>query len=175
MPVTNHATGERELFVQDDHNTVYLLNDAGRILWKMPLDGRINSEVYQVDLFKNGKLQYLFSTSAKMYLIDRNGNAAGRFPLSFRAECKQGISVYDYDNNKNYRIFAPCSDRKVYLYGLDGNMIKGWEPQKTDKPVCDESTTFSSGRKGLFGVCRSLPFVCVGPERKRTCQNIFCI
>lgn len=135
VPVTNHATGERELFVQDDHNTVYLLNDAGRILWKMPLDGRINSEVYQVDLFKNGKLQYLFSTSAKMYLIDRNGNAAGRFPLSFRAECKQGISVYDYDNNKNYRIFAPCSDRKVYLYGLDGNMIKGWEPQKTDKPI----------------------------------------
>ena len=35
VPVTNHVTGERELFVQDDHNTIYLINDAGRILWKL--------------------------------------------------------------------------------------------------------------------------------------------
>lgn len=135
VPVVNHVTGERELFVQDNNNTVYLINDAGRILWKVPVDGPINSEVYQVDLFKNGKLQYLFSTSGKMYLIDRNGNAAGRFPLTFRAKCEQGISVYDYDNNKDYRIFVPCADREVYLYGLDGNPVKGWDPHKADKPI----------------------------------------
>ena len=49
--VVNHNTGERELFVQDEGNTIYLINDV-----------EINSEVYQVDMFKNGKLQYLFST-----------------------------------------------------------------------------------------------------------------
>lgn len=135
VPVVNHVTGEREIFVQDDRHTVYLINDAGRVLWKVPVDGKINSEVYQVDLFKNGKLQYLFSTSSKMYLIDRNGNAAGRFPLAFRSVCEQGITVCDYDNNKDYRIFAPCADREVYLYGLDGNLVKGWKPEKTDKPI----------------------------------------
>lgn len=135
VPVTNHVTGERELFVQDDHNTIYLINDAGRILWKLSVDGRINSEVYQVDLFKNGKLQYLFSTPSKMYLIDRNGNAAGRFPMTFQTQCEQGITVYDYDNNKDYRIFVPCADRKVYLYGLDGKPVKGWDPEKADKPI----------------------------------------
>jgi len=135
VPVVNHVTGERELFVQDEQHTVYLINDAGRVLWKLPVDGKINSEVYQVDLFKNGKLQYLFSTPTRMYLIDRKGNAAGRFPLTFQARCEQGISVYDYDHNKNYRIFAPCADRKVYLYGLDGNLVKGWEPAKSDKPI----------------------------------------
>ena len=135
VPVINHVTGERELFVQDDNNTIYLVNDAGRILWKMPVEGRINSDVYQVDLFKNGKLQYLFSTPSKMYLIDRNGNAAGRFPMAFRAQCEQGITVFDYENNKDYRIFVPCVDRRVYLYGLDGNLVKGWNPEKTDKPI----------------------------------------
>lgn len=135
VPVMNHVTGERELFVQDDKNTVYLINDAGRILWKVPVEGPINSEVYQVDLFKNGKLQYLFSTSGKMYLIDRNGNAAGRFPVAFRAACPQGITVFDYDQNRNYRIFVPCDDRKVYLYGLDGNIVQGWNPRKADKPI----------------------------------------
>ena len=45
--VVNHNTGERELFVQDEGNTIYLINDVGRILWKLPIDGKINSEVYQ--------------------------------------------------------------------------------------------------------------------------------
>ena len=71
--VVNHNTGERELFVQDEGNTIYLINDVGRILWKLPIEGRINSEVYQVDMFKNGKLQYLFSTPSHLYLIARNG------------------------------------------------------------------------------------------------------
>lgn len=142
VPVTNHVTGEKELFVQDDRHTVYLINDVGRVLWKLPLEKPINSEVYQVDLFKNGKLQYLFSTSDKMYLIDRNGNAAGRFPVAFRGKCEQGISVFDYDNNRNYRIFVPCEDRKVYLYGLDGKQVKGWNPPKTDKPAVSKVQHF---------------------------------
>ena len=29
--VVNHNTGERELFVQDEGNTIYLINDVGRI------------------------------------------------------------------------------------------------------------------------------------------------
>ena len=135
VPVKNHITGKRELFVQDDNNLIYLINDIGRILWKIPVDGPINSEVYQVDLFKNGKLQYLFSTATKIYLIDRNGDNAGRFPLTLKARCEQGITLYDYDNNKEYRIFAPCEDRNVYLYDIGGDLIKGWEPAKTDKPI----------------------------------------
>lgn len=135
VPVLNHVTGERELLVQDKENTVYLVNDAGRILWKLALEERINSEVWQVDLFKNGKLQYLFSTPSRMYLIDRNGNHAGHFPVTFRAKCEQGISVFDYDGRKEYRIFVPGEDRKVYLYGLDGNLVQGWSPAKADKKI----------------------------------------
>lgn len=147
LPVTNHMTGEKELFVQDDLCNIYLINDAGRILWKLPLGEKINSEVYQVDLFKNGKLQFLFSTPSRMYLIDRNGNAAGRFPVSFREKCEHGISVFDYDHKRDYRIFAPCADRKVYLYGLDGDIIKGWEPKKADKPIVCKVRHFRIGNK----------------------------
>lgn len=135
VPVNNHVNGERELFVQDDQNNIYLINDGGRILWKLALGEKINSEVYQVDLFKNGKLQYLFSTPSKIYLIDRNGEAAGNFPVTLRTACEQGITVYDYDNNRDYRIFVPCLDREVYLYGLDGKVVQGWNPRKADKSI----------------------------------------
>lgn len=135
VPVTNHVTGERELFVQDDAYSIYLINDAGRILWKQPIDGRINSEVYQVDYFKNGKLQYLFSTPSRMYLIDRNGNPVGRYPVTFRAKCPRGMTVFDYDGKREYRIFVPGEDRELYLYGLDGALVQGWDCRKADKEI----------------------------------------
>ena len=133
--VVNHNTGERELFVQDEGNTIYLINDVGRILWKLPIEGRINSEVYQVDMFKNGKLQYLFSTPSHLYLIDRNGNYLPRFPLAFKSPCERGISVADYENNKNYRVFAPGADHHVYLYEVSGNFVKGWDVPKSDNDI----------------------------------------
>ena len=133
--VVNHNTGERELFVQDEGNTIYLINDVGRILWKLSIDGKINSEVYQVDMFKNGKLQYLFSTPGHLYLIDRNGNYLPRFPLAFKSPCERGISVADYENNKNYRVFAPGADHHVYLYEVSGNFVKGWDVPKSDNDI----------------------------------------
>lgn len=145
--VVNHVSGERELFVQDANHTVYLINDAGRVLWKLPLDQKINSEVYQVDYLKNNKLQYLFSTPGKMYLVDRNGNHVDRFPVSFKASCNMGITMFDYDNNKTYRIFAPCDDRQVYLYGLDGNVVQGWESGKADKEIVTKVQFYRVGDK----------------------------
>jgi hypothetical protein len=48
--VKNHNTGENELFVQDILNNIYLINRAGRILWKKKLPEPIISEIFQIDL-----------------------------------------------------------------------------------------------------------------------------
>ena len=136
--VTNHSTGERELFVQDENNTVYLINDIGRVLWQLPVDGRINSDVYQVDMYKNGKLQYLFSTSKRIYLIDRNGKYLPRYPLALPAECERGITVYDYDGKRDYRIFVPGANRRVYLYDLTGNPVEGWKVPRSDNGIVSQ-------------------------------------
>jgi hypothetical protein len=50
--VINHTTQEKEIFVQDDANTIYLLNNSGRILWKNTIPEKIKSEVFQIDLIK---------------------------------------------------------------------------------------------------------------------------
>ena len=38
---TNHNTGAKEIFIQDMKNNTYLINAAGRVLWKVPLRERI--------------------------------------------------------------------------------------------------------------------------------------
>ncbi len=124
--VINHNTSEKEIMVQDAGHALYLINGTGRVLWKIRLDGKIMSEITQVDYYKNGKLQYLFNTPSGMHLVDRNGNYVERYPIKFRADATNGIVMFDYDNRDEYRIFVACSDRKVYVYDIEGNIIPGW-------------------------------------------------
>jgi hypothetical protein len=140
--VTNHNTSEKEIFVQDAARNIYLINGTGRILWKQPIEGAILGEVYQVDMFKNGKLQYLFNTREKIHLIDRNGNYVERFPVSLRAPATNGLSLFDYDNNRNYRIFLAAEDRRIYVYDIEGNVITGWQFNKTESEVTGEIQHF---------------------------------
>jgi hypothetical protein len=145
--VKNHVSGERELLVQDRSNNLYLINDNGMILWKLPLPEAINSEVYQVDFYKNGKLQYLFSTPSRLYLIDRNGAYLPRYPLALKSRCEAGITLFDYENDRDYRVAAPGEDRHLYLYGLDGNPVQGWETPRADNPVASKLYHFRIEQK----------------------------
>ena len=131
----NHNNNKNEIFIQDTENNIYLINQEGRILWKNELSEKITSEVYQIDYFNNNKLQILFSTKNKIHLLDRNGNYVERYPVKLREPTTNGISLVDYDNNKNYRILVATADKKVYLYSKEGNVIPGWEFDKTEHIV----------------------------------------
>jgi hypothetical protein len=140
--VTNHNTSEKEIFVQDASGKVYLINGAGRILWKQPLEGPILGEIHQVDFYKNGKLQYLFNTSEKIHLIDRNGNYVERYPVSLRSPATSPLALFDYDKNRNYRLFVATVDRRIYVYDIAGNLITGWNFGKTESKVEGEIQHF---------------------------------
>ncbi|WP_430812720.1 MULTISPECIES: DUF3352 domain-containing protein [unclassified Carboxylicivirga] len=145
--VKNHYTNEREVIVQDKKNNLYLMSNNGRVLWKKPLDGPILSEVTQVDYYRNNKLQYLFNTKKSLYLLDRNGNHVAKFPVRLPSEATNGMAVFDYDNNRNYRLFVACANRKIYLFDGDGNINTGWRFDKTDGRVSMPIQHFRSNGK----------------------------
>ncbi|MDA3928578.1 MAG: hypothetical protein PF541_06425 [Prolixibacteraceae bacterium] len=134
--VTNHYDPEnKEVILQDEKNTLYLINNVGRIIWQVKFDDPIIGEIHQIDYFKNGKLQYLFNTAKKIHLVDRNGNSVKNFPINLRANATNGVAIFDYDNTKDYRFFVDCSDRNIYAYNSNGNLLKGWNIFKTDHEV----------------------------------------
>lgn len=131
----NHNTGEKEIFIQDCSNQIYLLSNAGLILWKQRLNGQILGDIFQVDYYGNNKLQYLFNTTDKVYLIDRNGNPVEKYPINLRSKASAGMSVFDYNKDGVLRICIPCEDRNIYMYDKEGRVIPGWKPGKTDNIV----------------------------------------
>jgi hypothetical protein len=133
--VKNHNTKEKEIFIQDVNHTIYLINRKGIVLWKMPLEEEIISEIYQVDAFKNNKLQYLFNTKSKIYLIDRIGNHVDRFPVNLRSSASCGLALFDYDKSRDYRICLPTEDKKLYMYNIEGNLVSGFDFEGSEHPL----------------------------------------
>ncbi|MFA9389399.1 MAG: hypothetical protein ACERKD_06310 [Prolixibacteraceae bacterium] len=134
--VTNHTDPQNmEIVLQDKESNFYLINNVGRIEWQIKLDGSILGEIQQIDYYKNGKLQYLFNTENKLYLVDRDGNFVKNFPINFRARATNCVSAFDYENNRDYRFFVACDDKLIYAYQIDGSLLDGWDMFKTDHIV----------------------------------------
>lgn len=148
--VINHNTKEKEIFIQDAANKIYLINSTGRILWKLKMDGPLLGEVHQVDFYKNGKLQFLFNTPGKLHLIDRNGNYVERYPVALRSEASSPLALFDYDKSRDYRIFIPGVDRKIYVYNIEGNVVPGWDFGKTESLVTKAPQHFRIGVKDFI-------------------------
>lgn len=148
----NHITGAAEIFIQDLRNNAYLINAAGRILWKVPLQERINGGVYMIDYYRNGKFQLLFSGKNHLHLLDRNGNYVERYPVRLRSPATNPPALFDYDNNRNYRIFIAGEDRMIYSYDKSGNAVKGWKPFRTGSTVNAEVSWFRVSGKDYLVV-----------------------
>ncbi|MCX6260328.1 MAG: hypothetical protein NTY95_05750 [Bacteroidia bacterium] len=136
---TNHNTGAKEIFIQDTKNNAYLINAAGRVLWKVPLKEKINGSVYMIDYFRNGKYQLLFSGRNYLHLIDRNGNYVERYPVRLRSPATNSLALFDYENNNTYRLVIAGEDKLVYSYDKSGNVVRGWEPFRTAGYVTAEA------------------------------------
>lgn len=146
--VTNHNNkAEKEIIVQDLNNQLYLISAEGKIIWSAPVSGKILGEIHQVDYYNNGKLQFLFNTSEKIYLIDRNGDRVANFPIILQSQATNGVNVFDYNNNNRYRYFVACQDQKVYAYSHEGEIISGWIFGKTKGTVVNPVQHFRVNNK----------------------------
>jgi len=125
--VRDHTTNKLLVIVFDELNNMYLVDHLGKINWKISVSEQPLGEVHQVDYYKNGKIQYLFNTANYLYLIDLNGQNVADYPVKLRARSTNGMAVFDYEKNKDYRLMLAGEDNKIYNYDIKGNVIEGWD------------------------------------------------
>lgn len=148
--VDTHVSTGKDIFIQDLGNTVYMINNAGRILWRQQIKEPIKSQVHSIDFYKNGKIQYAFSTENYIYIIDRIGNFVENYPIKLKSPATAGISVFNYDLAKDYRFVLPCKDKRVYMYSKEGKVLPGWEFAGSDTEVTTPIEHFTSGDKDFI-------------------------
>lgn len=152
--VVNHVNNTREVLVQDVQHRLHLLASTGQVLWSRQLDGPILGPVAQVDRFRNGKLQLLLNTAGSLHLIDRNGKDVGGFPVTLRSPASAPLAVFDYENERDYRVIVPTRDGLLLNYGLDGQPVKGWErPKFSAAATATVAHLRIKGKDHLVAVC----------------------
>ncbi len=130
--VRNPLTGKGNIIVFDDSGQMYLIGEDGEIRWKARVSGPVLSDVFVVEAGHDQLPCYLCNTTDSMYLIQTDGQRAPGFPLAIPSGASNGLTVLDYDNEKEYRIFLATRDRKILNIGIDGNPVKGWNIPVTD-------------------------------------------
>ncbi len=130
--IYNHRSGKFEIVYQDKQLNLVLTDAKGKIRWKKNIADTITSSIYQVDMFKNGKRQFVFSTSNGIYVVDILGNFVKPFPLN--KKITSPLAVFDYDKNKNYRLMF-SEGKQVVVYDLKGRPVKGFKPVVLSSPL----------------------------------------
>ncbi len=129
--LTDHLSRTKQILVQDKKHRVHLISCTGKILWQRELDGPILGDAHQVDRYKNGKLQMLFNTAGRVYLIDRNGENVTGFPIELPEKASAPLNVFDYDGSKEYRVLVPTAEARLLNFDMNGKPVDGWTPPKT--------------------------------------------
>ncbi len=141
--VVNHNTKDKEVVVQDAALKLYLFDNTGKRLWSKKLTEPITSDIYQIDYLLNSKFQLYFATKTELHLIDRNGDYVEPYPIKLPAGVTNRMTLYDYDNKRDYRIFVACSDKKVYCFDKNGRQIDGWKFSGTEEEVFSKVQHFA--------------------------------
>lgn len=144
--LVNHLNKTKDIAIQDINNVLYLVSYSGKILWKKKLQSQILGAIEQIDMYKNGRLQLAFTTSNRLYVIDRNGNDVNPFPLKFNDAITQPLSVFDYDNNRDFRLLVTQAN-ELLMYTAKGTSVTGFDYKNTSEIIKTQPKHFRIGNK----------------------------
>jgi hypothetical protein len=127
--LTNPVNGAQEVFMQDTATNIYLLNSTGQIVFSRSLGEQVVSDIWQMDYYNNGNVQYLFNSATHIFIIDRAGNDVAAYPLRLSYPATAGLTMVNDSLTNSYRYFVPCSNNAIYGYQGNGRPLPGWSPK----------------------------------------------
>ena len=145
--IKDHFTKQEMIVVQTRSNNLYALDSEGKIIWEKMIDSKIIGNINSIDVYKNNKYQALFNTESHLYLIDRNGNNVDGFPKKLPSHTTLGHSLFDYNNNKRYRIMIIGSNNNIYNLDVKGKQVKGWKYKKQQNRIIASAQYFKVNNK----------------------------
>lgn len=133
--VKNCATGKTNLFAQQSNNWLVLKDEKGKGLWGVQFGTPICGAVSEIDYFGNGKIQFLFASGSKLYLIDRLGRFVKPFPVELGKEVLIGPAAYDFSGAHAYTAMVLHKDNTIGMYDLHGKTPSSWKGIKSEETI----------------------------------------
>ena len=133
--VKNSGTGKNNTFSQSSNGSLALRDENGKGLWSIPFSGKICGNVETIDYYGNGKLQFLFASGSKLYLIDRLGRFVNPFPVDLGKTVVLGPGAYDFTGAHGYTAMVLHDDNSIGMYDLHGKLRQDWKGISSNEAI----------------------------------------
>ena len=156
------AEGKNVLFYQNSHNSLCLKEESGKGLWGIPFGSPICGEAEAIDFFGNGKIQILFASGSKLYMIDRLGRFVRGFPVDLGKDIQLGpklSGVYP-----DYQVMVIHKDNSIGRYDLEGDVLPGWMGISADDTILGYPETVKCGERSFLVVRTPSKTLLFGPD-----------
>ena len=131
--IYNYKSGEKNIILQDNNYNLIVLDMNGKDIMKKKLNSKIISDIFQVDLYKNNRLQYAFLTDNEFLILDINGKLVKKISQK-KSSSEKYLSVFDYDNNRNYR-FLIQDGMSLKMLDSKFDLVKGFKRNKLKSEI----------------------------------------
>jgi hypothetical protein len=149
----NHLNKRHDVAFQDEDFTLHMISEFGKKRWSKNLDGPILGEIEVTDAYKNGRQQMAFATNKSVYFIDRNAKDVNAYPKRFKDAITQPLSVFDYDNRREYRFLVTQGDELIML-DREGKTVSGFTYKK-GKDITSQPQHFRVGIKDYIAFAKA--------------------
>ena len=133
--VKNSGTGGSNLIEQQSNYYLSFKEMDGKGIWSVPFSGPLCGAVESIDYYNNGKIQFLFASGSKLYLLDRLGRFVSGFPADLGKEVLLGPAAYDFTGAKGYTVMVLHTDNTIGMYNLHGVKPEDWKGIASDEKI----------------------------------------
>lgn len=112
--VNNHTNQQGNIIIQDSDNIIYFLTTTGNVKWRFNADSKIIGNISELDSYNNKKIQYLFNTATRMYLLTILGDNVKGFPIKLPIHAKNQI-LLDFTDIDNFNLIYSGADKNAYI------------------------------------------------------------
>ncbi len=131
--IYNYKSGKKNIIMQDSDYNLIVLDINGKETLRKKLNSKIISDIFQVDLYKNNRLQYSFLTEDEFLVLDINGKLVKKISHK-KSSTEKFLSVFDYDNNRNYR-FVIQDGKSLKMLDSKLDIVKGFKRDKLKSDI----------------------------------------
>ncbi len=133
--VKNSGTGGTNLLAQQSNYYLSFKEMDGKGIWSVPFDGPLCGRVESIDYYNNGKIQFLFASGSRLYLLDRLGRFVAKFPAELGKDVLLGPQAYDFTGAGGYTVTVLHTDNTIGMYNLHGEKPAGWQGISSDEKI----------------------------------------
>lgn len=170
--VKNSGTGKMNKFALQGGRLVLSEDDIP--LWSVPFAGSLCGRAANVDFYANGRLQIVFVSGRRLYMLDRLGNMVEGFPVELGKQVLLGPDVYDFNNARRYNILVLNTDNTIDMYNLKGEKPASWLGITCADKILGLPDYFTRGPKSYWAVhtaTQTLVFTFYGGQPVKTLQG----